>query len=114
VPLLPALTLRGPVVHNPRVDRSGGERGATAVAYAIMIAILGLLLVAGIMVLSGGIETALNDGAECVSNPSGCGDSGGGSGDGGGNGGGGSTTITTGPAPTTTTGPSPTTTTTGS
>jgi hypothetical protein len=78
-----------------------------------MLAILGLLLVAGIMVLSGSVETALNDGAECVSNPSDCGGSGGGSDDGGGNGGG-TTTVTTGPAPTTTTGPSPTTTTTGS
>jgi Flp pilus assembly pilin Flp len=114
VPLLLALTLHGPVVHNPRVDRSGGERGATAVAYAIMIAILGMLLVAGIMVLSGSVETALNDGAVCVSDPSGCGDGGGGSGGGGGGGGGGGTTITTGPAPTTTTGPAPTTTTTGS
>ena len=109
MPLLLALPLLGPVVHNPRVDRSGGERGATAVAYAIMLAILGLLLVAGIMVLSGSVETALNDGAECVSNPSDCGGSGGGNGNGGG-----STTVTTGPAPTTTTGPSPTTTTTGS
>lgn len=112
MPLLLALTLHGPVVHNPRVERSGGERGATAVAYAIMLAILGLLLVAGIMVLSGSVETALTDGAECVSNPSGCGD-GGGSDDGDG-GSGGSTTITTGPGPTTTTGPGPTTTTTGS
>jgi Flp pilus assembly pilin Flp len=111
VPLLLALTLHGPVVHNPVVDRSGGELGATAVAYAIMIAVLGLLLVAGVMVLSGSVETALNDGAECVSDPSGCGDGGGGSG--GGGGGGGGTTITTGPAPTTT-GPAPTTTTTGS
>ncbi|HYN17806.1 MAG TPA: hypothetical protein VEY96_06965 [Actinomycetes bacterium] len=95
------------------MDRSGGERGATAVAYAIMLAILGLLLVAGIMVLSGSVETALSDGAECVSNPSGCG-VGGGGGDDDGGGGGGTTTITTGPSPTTTTGPSPTTTTTGS
>ncbi|HEX7147848.1 MAG TPA: hypothetical protein VF512_10085 [Actinomycetota bacterium] len=95
------------------MDRSGGERGATAVAYAIMLAILGLLLVAGVMVLSGSVETALNDGAECVSNPSGCGDAGGGGDDGSG-GGGGTTTITTGPGPTTTTGPGPTTTTTGS
>ena len=100
------------VVHNPRVDRAGRERGATAVAYAIMVAILGLLLVAGIMVLSGSIETALNDGAECVSDPSGCGESGGNGGNGG-NGGGGGTTVTTGPGPTTTTGPSTTTTTTG-
>ena len=107
MPLLLALTLRGPVVHNPRVDRSGGERGATAVAYAIMLAILGLLLVAGIMVLSGSVETALNDGAECVSDPSDCGESGGsgnGTGNnGGGNGGGSSTTSTTGPGSTTTT-----------
>ena len=101
------------MVHNPRVDRSGGERGATAVAYAMMVAILALLLVAGVMVLSGSVETALNDGAECVVQPErvrrrrrrgG----------GGGGGGGGSTTITTGPGPTTTTGPAPTTTTTGS
>jgi Flp pilus assembly pilin Flp len=114
VPLLLALTLRGPVVHNPRVDRAGGERGATAVAYAVMIAILGLLLVAGIMALSGGVETALNDGAECVSDPSGCGEGGGGPGGGGPGGGGPGGTTTTGPAPTTTTGPAPTTTTTGS
>jgi Flp pilus assembly pilin Flp len=99
------------VVHNPRVDRAGRERGATAVAYAIMVAILGLLLVAGIMVLSGSVGTALNDGAECVSDPSGCGGPGGSGGSGGGGGGGG--TTTTGPAPTTTTGPSTTTTTTG-
>jgi hypothetical protein len=79
-----------------------------------MLAILGLLLVAGIMVLSGSVETALNDGAECVSNPSGCGEPSGGGGDNGSGGGGGSTTITTGPAPTTTTSPGPTTTTTGS
>jgi hypothetical protein len=79
-----------------------------------MLAILGLLLVAGVMVLSGSVETALNDGAECVSNPSGCGNDGGGGGNNGGGGGGGTTTITTGPGPTTTTGPSPTTTTTGS
>jgi Flp pilus assembly pilin Flp len=112
VPLLLALTLRGPVVHNPVVDRSGGERGATAVAYAIMLAILGMLLVAGVMVLSGSVETALSDGAECVSNPSDCGGPGGGNGNGGGNGGGGgTTTVTTGPGPTTTTDPGPTTTT---
>ena len=95
-------------MHNPRVDRAGGERGATAVAYAVMVAILALLLVGGVMVLSGSVETALTDGAQCVSDPSDCGEPGGGSGDGdgnngGGNGGGSSTTSTTGPGPTTTT-----------
>jgi Flp pilus assembly pilin Flp len=96
------------VVHNPRVDRAGGERGATAVAYAVMIAILALLLVGGVMVLSGSVETALTDGAQCVSDPSDCGESGSGSGNGNGNNGNGnggasSTTSTTGPGPTTTT-----------
>jgi Flp pilus assembly pilin Flp len=94
------------VVHNPRVDRAGGERGATAVAYAVMIAILALLLVGGVMVLSGSVETALTDGAQCVSDPSDCGETGSGSGNGNGNNGNGgasSTTSTTGPGPTTTT-----------
>jgi Flp pilus assembly pilin Flp len=90
------------VVHNPRVDRAGAERGATAIAYAVMIAILALLLVGGVMVLSGSIESAFTDGAECVSDPGGC--EGGGSGNGtGNNGGGSSTTSTTGPGSTTTT-----------
>ena len=90
------------MVHNPRVDRAGAERGATAVAYAVMIAILALLLVGGVMVLSGSIESAFTDGAECVSDPGGC--EGGGSGNGtGNNGGGSSTTSTTGPGSTTTT-----------
>ena len=89
------LTLSLTVVHNPRVDRAGGERGATAVAYALMIAILGLLLVGGLMVLSGGIDTALNEGANCVANPTDCGDGGGGGGGGSGGGGGGGTTSTT-------------------
>ena len=91
------------MVHNPRVDRAGRERGATAVAYAVMIAILALLLVGGIMVLSGSIETALTDGAQCVSDPSDCGEGGSGSGNGNGNGNGGGTTTTTGPSSTTTT-----------
>jgi Flp pilus assembly pilin Flp len=104
VPVLLALSLPGAVVHNPGVDRAGGERGATAVAYAVMVAILALLLVGGVMVLSGSIEKAFNDGAECVSDPGGC--EGNGSGNGGGNGNGGGTTSTTGSAPaTTTTGP---------
>jgi Flp pilus assembly pilin Flp len=93
-------------VHNPRVDRAGSERGATAVAYAVMVAIIALLLVAGVFMLSGSIEQALDDGAECVANPGGCeGGGGGGEDGGGGDGSGGGATTTTQPAPTTTTGP---------
>jgi Flp pilus assembly pilin Flp len=90
-------------VHNPRVDRAGSERGATAVAYAVMVAIIALLLVAGVFMLSGSIKGALDNGAECVANPGGC-EGGGGSGGGSGGSGGGATTTTQ-PGPTTTTGP---------
>jgi Flp pilus assembly pilin Flp len=97
------LTLSLAVVHNLRVDKAGGERGATAVAYAVMVAILGLLLVGGLVVLSGGIDTALNEGANCVANPTDCGGGGPGGGSGGqGGGGGGSTTSTTNAGTTTT------------
>jgi hypothetical protein len=72
-----------------------------------MIAILALLLVGGVMVLSGSVESAFTDGAQCVSDPGGCeggGGSGGGTGNnGGGTGGGSSTTSTSGPGSTTTT-----------
>jgi Flp pilus assembly pilin Flp len=92
-------------VHNPRVDRAGSERGATAVAYAVMVAIIALLLVAGVFMLAGSIEEALDSGAECVANPGGCegGSDGGGGDNGDGNGGGAATTTTTQPGPTTTT-----------
>jgi Flp pilus assembly pilin Flp len=83
------------------VDRSGGERGATAVAYAVMVAIITLLLVGSVFVLGDSIQTVLNGGAECVASPGDC--EGGGSGGGGGGGGGGGTTTTSRPAPTTTT-----------
>jgi Flp pilus assembly pilin Flp len=94
-----------PVVHNPRVDRAGGERGATAVAYAVMVAILALLLVGGVMVLSGNVGMTLSDTGNCVANPSDCGGGGTGSGGSGGGGGGGSTTTTSAGTTTTTTGP---------
>jgi eukaryotic-like serine/threonine-protein kinase len=96
-----------PVVHNPRVDRAGGERGATAVAYAVMVAILALLLVGGVMVLSGNVGMTLSDTGNCVANPSDCGGGtgSGGSGGSGGGGGGGSTTTTSAGTTTTTTGP---------
>jgi Flp pilus assembly pilin Flp len=95
------------VVHNPRVDRAGGERGATAVAYAIMVAILALLLVGGVMVLSGNVGMTLTDTGNCVADPSDCGGGtgGGGGGTGGGGGGGSTTTTRAGTTTTTTTGP---------
>jgi Flp pilus assembly pilin Flp len=81
-------------VHNPGVDRAGSQRGATAVAYALMVAIIALLLVGGIFMLSDSIKAALTGGAECVASPASCepGSGGGGGGSGGGGGGGGSTT----------------------
>jgi Flp pilus assembly pilin Flp len=94
------------VVHNSRVDRAGGERGATAVAYAVMVAILALLLVGGVMVLSGNVGTTLTNTGNCVADLSDCGGGGNGSGNGNGNGnGGGSTTTTRAGTTTTTTGP---------
>jgi hypothetical protein len=69
-----------------------------------MVAIIALLLVAGVFVLSGSIKGALDNGAECVANPGGCEGVPGGGGNGGGNGGGGATTTTQ-SGPTTTTVP---------
>jgi Flp pilus assembly pilin Flp len=92
-------------VHNPSVDRARAERGATAVTYAVMVAIIALLLVGGIFVLSDSIKAAFTGGAECVASPGACeGGSGGGGGGGGsgGGGGGGGTTTSTRPASTTT------------
>jgi hypothetical protein len=65
-----------------------------------MIAIIALLLVAGVWVLSDRIGTTLSGGADCVADPGACEGAGGG---GGGGGGGGSTTSSSGPAATTTT-----------
>ena len=84
------------------MDRSGGERGATAVAYAVMVAIIALLLVSGIFVLGDSIKNVFDGSADCVTSPSECG--GAGSGTGGGNPGGGNpgSTTTTRPASATT------------
>ena len=95
------------------MNRAGGERGATAVAYALMVAIIALLLVAGVFVLGGSIEQAFIGGADCIVSPGSCDDGsggggGGGGGDGGGGGGGGGGPTTTNPP-----GPTTTTTTTG-
>ena len=93
------------------MDRTGADRGATAVAYAVMIAIIALLLVGGVFVLSGSIQSALSGGAECVASPGSCegGSGGGGPGGGPGGGGGGTTTTTNGGSGPTTTGPTTTT-----
>ena len=90
------------------VDRAGGQRGATGVAYAVMVAIVALLLVGGVFVLGGSIEGVLTDAGGCVANIGDCGGSGGGGGGNGGGGGGGGggnggTTTTTGAGATTTT-----------
>jgi Flp pilus assembly pilin Flp len=88
------------------VDRAGGERGATAIAYAVMVVIIALLLAGGVAVLSGSVQTALSGGAECVASPKSCeGGPGGGNGGGGGKGGGTGTSSTSGT--TGTTGPTP-------
>jgi Flp pilus assembly pilin Flp len=90
------------------VNRPRHERGAAAVAYAVMVAIIALLLVAGVWLLSDQIGTTLSGGADCIANPGACEGAGGGAG---GAGGGGSTTSSSGPAPTTTTTAATTTTT---
>ena len=84
------------------MDRSGGERGAAAVTYALMVAIIALLLVGGVFALGGSIQSAFNHGGECVARPSECeGDAGGT--DNGGGGGNNGTTTSTRPASTTST-----------
>ena len=96
------------------MNRPRHERGAAAVAYAVMVAIIALLLVAGVWLLSDQIGATLSGGADCIANPGACegaGGGGGGAGGGGGGGGGGSTTSSSSPAPTTTTTAATTTTT---
>jgi Flp pilus assembly pilin Flp len=84
------------------VDRAGGQRGATGVTYALMVAIVALLLVGSVFVLGGSIEGVLTDAGGCVANIGDCG-GGGGGGNGGGGGGGNGGTTTTGAGATTTT-----------
>jgi Flp pilus assembly pilin Flp len=87
------------------VDRAGGQRGATGVAYAVMVAIVALLLVGGVFVLGGSIEGVLTDAGGCVANIGDCGGGGGSGGSGGGGGGSGGTTTTAAGATTTTVAP---------
>jgi Flp pilus assembly pilin Flp len=47
------------------------EDGVTAVEYALMVAIIALLMVAGFFLLFDNIRTAFQDTATCVDNPGG-------------------------------------------
>ena len=80
------------------MERAGRERGVTAVAYALMVAIIAVLLVGGIFILGGSIQSVFSHGGDCVARPSDCEDGGGGGGGNGGNNG----TTTTRPASTST------------
>lgn len=48
------------------------EDGVTAVEYALMVAIIALLMVAGFFLLFTNVRTAFDDTATCVSDPGGC------------------------------------------
>jgi Flp pilus assembly pilin Flp len=85
------------------VDRAESQRGATAVAYAVMVAIIALLLVGGVYMLSDSIKAALTGGAECVASPGSCEPGSGGGGGGSGGGGGGGSTTSSSPSGSTTT-----------
>ena len=47
------------------------ERGVTSVEYALMVAIIALLMVAGFFLLFENVQTAFNDTGDCVANPGG-------------------------------------------
>ena len=47
------------------------EDGVTAVEYALMVAIIALLMVAGFFLLFENVQTRFNDTADCVADPGG-------------------------------------------
>jgi pilus assembly protein Flp/PilA len=51
-------------------DLRAREDGVTAVEYALMVAIIALLMVAGFFLLFENVKTTFNDTATCVSSPS--------------------------------------------
>jgi pilus assembly protein Flp/PilA len=51
-------------------DLRAREDGVTAVEYALMVAIIALLMVAGFFLLFTNVQTAFNDTADCVNSPS--------------------------------------------
>jgi Flp pilus assembly pilin Flp len=52
-------------------DLRAREDGVTAVEYALMVAIIALLMVAGFFLLFENVQTAFNDTGDCVANPGG-------------------------------------------
>ncbi len=48
-----------------------GEDGVTAFEYALMVAIIALLMVAGFFLLFENVSTAFSDTADCVADPGG-------------------------------------------
>ena len=50
-----------------RVDGPGGERGVTAVEYALLVAVVVLLLVGGLATTVGAIRERFDRGAGCAS-----------------------------------------------
>ncbi|HEV2928139.1 MAG TPA: Flp family type IVb pilin [Propionibacteriaceae bacterium] len=52
-------------------DLRAREDGVTAVEYALMVAIIALLMVAGFFLLFENVSTAFNDTASCVADPGG-------------------------------------------
>jgi pilus assembly protein Flp/PilA len=51
-------------------DLRAREDGVTAVEYALMVAIIALLMVAGFFLLFDNIQTAFSNTADCVEDPS--------------------------------------------
>jgi pilus assembly protein Flp/PilA len=51
-------------------DLRAREDGVTAVEYALMVAIIALLMVAGFFLLFNNVSTAFQETGTCVSNPS--------------------------------------------
>jgi Flp pilus assembly pilin Flp len=52
-------------------DLRAREDGVTAVEYALMVAIIALLMVAGFFLLFENVQTAFNETGSCVGNPGG-------------------------------------------
>ncbi len=52
-------------------DLRARQDGVTAVEYALMVAIIALLMVAGFFLLFENVQTAFNETGSCVNNPGG-------------------------------------------
>ncbi len=60
-----AADLRGRL-HDRLVDMTGSERGGVAAEYALLIALIAVVIVAGAFLLGGAINTRLTDTGNCV------------------------------------------------